>query len=160
MRNRSVVALALTTIGGASLLGDLAKTFFCGSDAVTVEPRARRVCELSRSDLVLTIGIEPVRSTVDVLVLELIASKGIRPYMFLELRDGVVRLDPDFARPLALWLMPRLRKPLAEVAAGYVTQLKRVEVPYRLTRFARRQVVPNGPTTGTKDVRILPSAVA
>ena len=56
--------------------------------------------------------------------------------MFHELRDGVVRLDPDLAKLLAENLMPKLRKPAMELAASYVTQLRRFKVPYRLARFA------------------------
>jgi hypothetical protein len=57
--------------------------------------------------------------------------------MFHELRDGVVRLDPDFAKLLAQSLMPKMLGPAMETAAQYVTQLRKVKVPYRLQRFGR-----------------------
>jgi CRISPR-associated endonuclease Cas1 len=43
--------------------------------------------------------VEPNRSLVDVLCLGYVQNT-IRPHMFIELRNGVVRLDPDFAREL------------------------------------------------------------
>jgi len=82
--------------------------------------------------------LEPVRAVVDVLVIEFVRAKGLRPYMFHELRDGVVRLDPDLARSLAVSLMPKMREPIAMEAAIYVAELRRTTVPYRLPRFASR----------------------
>jgi CRISPR-associated endonuclease Cas1 len=87
--------------------------------------------------------MEPVRSTVDVLTLRL-ASRGLRPWMFPELRNGVVRLEPDLAQTIARELMPQLRLPIAGVAAEYVAQLRRIVVPYRLERPTRR-LAPNRP---------------
>jgi CRISPR-associated protein Cas1 len=95
--------------------------------------------------------MEPVRAVVDMFALEFIHARGLRPYMFHERRDGVVRLDPVFAKPLAQWLMPRLREPLAEVAAAYVAELRRVKVPYRLSRFNR------SPASGYRKGRIPPT---
>jgi len=82
--------------------------------------------------------LEPIRATVDHLCLEFACQRGIRPHMFHELRDGVVRLDPDLARDLAHYLMPRLRRPTLEFAAAYTTQLRRVKVPYVLERLSRQ----------------------
>jgi hypothetical protein len=66
--------------------------------------------------------------------------------MFHELRDGVVRLDPDFAKLLAQSLMPKMRGPAMELAAQYVTQLRKVTVPYRLQRFGGKST-PVDPTS-------------
>lgn len=81
--------------------------------------------------------IEPVRAKVDVLTFEFANRKGLRPWMFHELRDGVVRLDPDLARELAQLVMLRLRKPLADVASGYISKLREVKVRYVLERPSR-----------------------
>lgn len=77
--------------------------------------------------------IEPLRTKVDALTLAFTYSNGLRPYMFHELRDGVVRLDPDFAKPFTQYVMPRIRRPAMEMAAAYSAQLRRIKVPYRLT---------------------------
>ena len=82
--------------------------------------------------------LEPLRSKADVWALELISKKGLRPYMFHELRDGVVRLDPDLAKLLAQSLMPKMGGPAMELASQYVTQLRKVKLPYRLQRFEGR----------------------
>lgn len=82
--------------------------------------------------------LEPLRAKVNGRALELILKKGLRPFMFYEFRDGVVRLDPDFAQLLAQSLMPKLRGPAMELASQYVTQLRKVKVPYRLQRFGAR----------------------
>jgi CRISPR-associated endonuclease Cas1 len=79
--------------------------------------------------------LEPLRAKVDVWALELISKKGLRPYMFHELRDGIVRLDPDLAKLLAESLMPKVRGTALELASQYVTQLRKVKLPYRLQRF-------------------------
>lgn len=79
--------------------------------------------------------LEPLRTRVDVWALELISIGGLRPYTFHELRDGVVRIDPDFSKLLAQSLMPKMRGPAMELASQYVTQLRKVKVPYRLQRF-------------------------
>jgi hypothetical protein len=60
--------------------------------------------------------------------------------MFHELRDGVVRLDPDLAKPLAQSLMPKMRGPAMELASQYVTQLRKVKLPYRLQRFGSKSI--------------------
>lgn len=79
--------------------------------------------------------LEPLRAKVDVWALGLISKKGLRPFMFHELRDGVVRLDPDLAKLLAQSLMPKMRGPAMELASQYVAQLRKVKLPYRLQRF-------------------------
>jgi CRISPR/Cas system-associated endonuclease Cas1 len=83
--------------------------------------------------------LEPLRAKVDVWALELISKKGLRPYMFHELRDGVVRLDPDLAKLLAQSLMPKMRGPAMELASQYVTQLRKIKLPYRLQRAQSAQ---------------------
>jgi hypothetical protein len=67
-------------------------------------------------------------------------SRGIRPWMFIELRDGIVRLDPDAARDYAHAVMPLLRAPALRLAADFAVQLRRVAIPYRLVqeRTARK----------------------
>ncbi len=52
--------------------------------------------------------------------------------MFIELRDGVVRLDPDAAKAFAEHLMPLLRQPALSIAADFASQLLRTSIPYRL----------------------------
>jgi CRISPR-associated endonuclease Cas1 len=90
--------------------------------------------------------LEPLRVEVDRLTLEWTRtigerrSRGIRPWMFIELRDGIVRLDPDAARDYAHAVMPRLRTPALQLAADFAVQLRRVTIPYRLVqeRVARK----------------------
>jgi hypothetical protein len=60
--------------------------------------------------------------------------------MFHELRDGVVRLDPDLTGLLAATLMPRFRKAALEIANDYAKQLRRITVPRRLAREAPRPI--------------------
>ncbi len=83
--------------------------------------------------------VEPIRASVDLWALEMISKSGLRPYMFHELRDGVVRLDPDLAKSLAQNLMPKMRGPAMDLASQYVTQLRKVEIPYRLQRFGGKR---------------------
>lgn len=78
--------------------------------------------------------IEPVRAKVDSLAAEFAQATSLRPWMFHELRDGVVTLDPDLARDFAHFAMPRLRKPVMDVASAYVAQLRQVRVSYVLER--------------------------
>jgi hypothetical protein len=52
-------------------------------------------------------------------------SRGLRPWMFTELRDGIVRLDPDAARDYAHAVMPRLRTPALKVGTDFAVQLRR-----------------------------------
>lgn len=81
--------------------------------------------------------LEPLRSEVDVMTFQFIKRHSLRPHMFIELRDGIVRLDPDLARDIAHYLMPRLRSKALQVANEYAKQLRRVKVPYRLVRVER-----------------------
>jgi hypothetical protein len=82
--------------------------------------------------------LEPLRVEVDRLTLEWChtvgerRSRSLRPWMFIELRDGVVRLDPDAARNYAHAVMPRLRTPALHAASEFATQLRRITIPYRL----------------------------
>ena len=84
--------------------------------------------------------IEPVRSTVDGLAFGVLIKHGLRPHMFIELRDGIVRLDPDLVKLLAKAIMPQLRKPLNEIAASFASRLRLIDVPYRLVRYANPTV--------------------
>jgi len=52
--------------------------------------------------------------------------------MFIESRNGIVRLDPDAARDYARAVMPRLRNPALQVAADLASQSRRLSIPYRL----------------------------
>ena len=81
--------------------------------------------------------MEPIRASVDVMSFDFAKSKGLRPWMFIELRNGVVRLDPDLARSLAKLLMPKMRKSVMAMAAAYTAKLRHVKVPYRLERPTR-----------------------
>ncbi len=78
--------------------------------------------------------LEPLRSKADVWALELLHKEKLHPAMFHELRDGVVRLDPDLTGLLAAQLMPRFRKAALELANDYAKQLRRITVPRRLVR--------------------------
>lgn len=78
--------------------------------------------------------LEPLRSNADVWALELLHKERLHPAMFHELREGIVRLDPDLAGLLARTLMPRFRKATLEMANDYAKQLRRVTVPRRLIR--------------------------
>ena len=60
--------------------------------------------------------------------------------MFHELRDGIVRLDPDLTGLLAKTLMPRFRKAAVEIANDYANQLRRIAVPRRLIREAPKPI--------------------
>ncbi len=76
--------------------------------------------------------LEPLRVKVDQLTLDWIGRAKIRPWMFIELRDGVVRLDPDAARDYAHTVMPKLRAPALSMAREFATQLRRISLPYAL----------------------------
>ncbi len=54
--------------------------------------------------------LEPLRSKADVWALELLHKEKLHPAMFHELRDGIVRLDPDLTELLASALMPRFAR--------------------------------------------------
>lgn len=72
--------------------------------------------------------------------MELLRKEGLHPAMFHELRDGIVRLDPDLTGLLASALMPRFRKAALEIANDYATQLRRITVPRRLVREAPKPI--------------------
>jgi CRISPR-associated endonuclease Cas1 len=84
--------------------------------------------------------LEPLRSKADVWVLELLHKERLHPAMFHELRDGIVRLDPDLTGLLARTLMPRFRKAALEIANDYAKQLRRITVPRRLVREAPKTI--------------------
>jgi CRISPR-associated protein Cas1 len=84
--------------------------------------------------------LEPLRSKADVWALELLHKERMSPVMFHELRDGIVRLDPDLTRLLATTLMPRFRKAALEIANDYAKQLRRITVPRRLVRQAPKPI--------------------
>ena len=76
--------------------------------------------------------LEPIRVLVDKVTLEWLERGGAHPHNFIELSDGVVRIDPDAARLYAEHLMPRLRQPALSIAADFANQLRKVDIPYRL----------------------------
>lgn len=84
--------------------------------------------------------LEPLRTKADVWTLELLHKERMHPAMFHELRDGVVRLDPDLTRQLASALMPRFAKAALEIANDYAKQLRRISVLRRLVREAPRPI--------------------
>jgi CRISPR-associated endonuclease Cas1 len=84
--------------------------------------------------------LEPIRSKADVWALELLHKERLHPAMFHELRDGIVRLDPDLTGLLATTLMPRFRKATLEIANDYAKRLRRVIVPRRLIREAPKPI--------------------
>lgn len=86
--------------------------------------------------------MEPLRVIVDRQSLLWLGRHGIRPYMFIELRDGVVRLDPDTAREYAQHLMPQLAAAAVGIAADFASQLRSVTIPYWL--ITERQATKKG----------------
>lgn len=84
--------------------------------------------------------LEPLRSKADVWALELLHKERLHPAMFHELRDGIVRLDPDLTSLLARTLMPRFRKATLEIASDYAKQLRRITAPRRLVREAPKPI--------------------
>ena len=80
--------------------------------------------------------LEPLRSQADVYVLGLFQKEKLHPAMFHELRDGIVRLDPDLAELLASSLMPRFEKATLALANEYAQQLRRITVDRKLVREA------------------------
>src|SRR5579863_5840172 len=84
--------------------------------------------------------LEPLRSKSDVWVLEVLQKEKLDPAMFHELRDGIVRLDPNLTEALAVALMPRFRKAALEIANDYAKKLRRITVPRRLVREAPKPI--------------------
>ncbi|MFZ0366012.1 MAG: CRISPR-associated endonuclease Cas1, partial [Candidatus Cybelea sp.] len=84
--------------------------------------------------------LEPLRAKGDVWALELLHKEKLRPTMFHELRDGIVRLDPDLTELLASALMPRFAKAALEIANDYAKQLRRITVPRRLIRETAKPI--------------------
>jgi CRISPR-associated endonuclease Cas1 len=84
--------------------------------------------------------LEPLRSKADVWALELLRKQTMRPELFHELRDGIVRLDPDLAGLLAKSLMPRFRTAALDLANDYAKQLRRITVPRLLVREAPKPI--------------------
>jgi CRISPR-associated endonuclease Cas1 len=84
--------------------------------------------------------LEPLRAKADVWAVELLRKQTMRPEMFHELRNGVVRLDPDLAGLLAKSLMPRFRIAALTLANDYAKQLHRITVPKRLIREAPKPI--------------------
>lgn len=78
--------------------------------------------------------LEPLRPMADVWVLELLRREQLHPSMFHELRDGIVRLDPDVTEVLAKSLMPRFAKQSLKLASEYAQQLRQVPVHRKLVR--------------------------
>lgn len=84
--------------------------------------------------------LEPLRSKADVWAVEVLHKERLHPAMFHELRDGIVRLDPDLTGLLARTLMPRFRNATLEIANAYAKQLRRITVPRRLIREAPKPI--------------------
>jgi CRISPR-associated endonuclease Cas1 len=84
--------------------------------------------------------LEPLRPKADVWAIELLQKHKLDPSMFHELRDGIVRLDPDLTELLARSLMPRFAKAALELAREYVQQLHQVQVARKLVREAPKPI--------------------
>ena len=84
--------------------------------------------------------LEPLRSKADVWALELLHKEKLHPAMFHELRDGIVRLDPDLTELLASSLMPGFLKAALELANEYVQQVRQTPVARKLVREATKTV--------------------
>jgi CRISPR-associated endonuclease Cas1 len=78
--------------------------------------------------------LEPLRSKADAWALELLHKEKLHPAMFHELRDGIVRLDPDLTELLASTLMPRFAKAALDLANEYVQQVRQTPVARKLVR--------------------------
>jgi CRISPR-associated endonuclease Cas1 len=85
--------------------------------------------------------LEPLRSKADVWALELLHKEKMHPAMFHELRDGIVRLDPDLTELLASSLMSRFAKATLDLANEYVQQLRQIPVARKLVREVPKTVV-------------------
>lgn len=89
---------------------------------------------------------EPIRVKVDSLTLAFCLREGLRPHMFLERTDGVVRLSSDMARAYANWIMPKLRQPAENAAATFSRLVRRIVVPYRLVDYRKADLRPSTPS--------------
>jgi hypothetical protein len=84
--------------------------------------------------------LEPLRAKADVWALELLHKDKLSPSMFHELRDGIVRLDPDLTERLASALMPRFAEATMELASDYAKQLRQITVARKLVREAPKPI--------------------
>jgi CRISPR-associated protein Cas1 len=84
--------------------------------------------------------LEPLRAKADVWALELLQKEKPNPSMFHELRDGIVRLDPDLTERLASLLMPRFAKAAMELANDYAKQLRQITIARKLVREAPKPI--------------------
>ncbi len=84
--------------------------------------------------------LEPLRAKADVWALELLHKEKLHPAWFHELRDGIVRLDPDLTELLSRRLMPGFAKAALELANDYAKQLRRIAVPLKLFRTAPKPI--------------------
>jgi len=85
--------------------------------------------------------LEPLRSKADVWALELLHKEKMHPAMFHELRDGIVRLDPDLTQLLASSLMRRFSKAALQLADEYAKLLRQIPVARKLVREVPKTVV-------------------
>ena len=65
----------------------------------------------------------------------------MHPATFHELRDGIVRLDPDLTELLTSSLMPRFAKATLELANEYVVQLRQIPLARKLVREGPKTAV-------------------
>jgi CRISPR-associated protein Cas1 len=111
----------------------------CGSVGLDPDLGLLHVDDRLRESFIYDL-LEPLRSKADVWALELLHKEKLHPAMFHELRDGIVRLDPDVTGLLASALMPRFAKAALEIANDYAKQLQRIRVPRRLVREAPKPI--------------------
>jgi CRISPR-associated protein Cas1 len=84
--------------------------------------------------------LEPLRAKADLWALELLHKEKMTPSMFHELRDGIVRLDPDLTERLTSTLMPRFAKAAMELANEYAKTLRQITVARKLVREAPKPI--------------------
>jgi CRISPR-associated endonuclease Cas1 len=111
----------------------------CETSGLDCDLGLTHVDERLRESAVLDL-LEPLRAKADAWVLELLHNEKLHPAWFHELRDGVVRLDPDLTELLAKSLMPRFAKAATEIANDYAKQLRRIAVPLKLFRAAPKPI--------------------
>lgn len=83
--------------------------------------------------------LEPLRAKADVWALKLLQKDQLHPSMFHELRDGIVRLDPDLTEALASSLMPRFAKASLTLANEYAQLLRQMPVHRKLLRETSKE---------------------